>query len=140
MKALLMSADPSLRDLMRLALDGAERATGSPWTFLEAPDGIVAERMVWRERPDVVVADEYVSRAGAFALARELRGAMEPYRGIVVVLLDRPGDAWLARWSGADAWFTKPVDPFELSDTIVGLVADRREPAAVGGPETKERT
>jgi DNA-binding response OmpR family regulator len=31
-------------------------------------------------------------------------------------------DSWLARWSGADAWFVKPVDPFELADRLVELM------------------
>jgi DNA-binding response OmpR family regulator len=41
---------------------------------------------------------------------------------VIVVLLARRQDAWLARWSGADAWFTKPVDPFELADRLMELV------------------
>jgi DNA-binding response OmpR family regulator len=38
-------------------------------------------------------------------------------------------DEWLAKWSGADAWLTKPVDPFALADTAAELVArTRKEP------------
>ena len=97
--------------------------------FLEAADGVRGIRLAWRDRPEVVVADEITSRAGAFALARDLKGATEPYPGVVVILLDRPHDDWLARWSGADAWFTKPVDPFALSDRLVELVKARRDQA-----------
>ena len=32
----------------------------------------------------------------------------------------------LARWSGADAWFVKPVDAFEMADTILELVRASR--------------
>ena len=67
------------------------------------------------------MADQIASRAGAFAIARDLKNASEPYPGVIIVLLDRPHDAWLARWSGADAWFTKPVDPFALADRVVEL-------------------
>jgi DNA-binding response OmpR family regulator len=42
-----------------------------------------------------------------------------------VILLDRKQDEWLARWSGADAWFVKPVDPFALADALVDAVLDR---------------
>ena len=39
-----------------------------------------------------------------------------------VIRWQRKHDAWLARWSGADAWFVKPVDPFELADRLVDLI------------------
>jgi len=118
--------------MTRLAVRAIERAVGEPLEFLEAGDGVRGIRLAWRERPEIVVADEIASRAGAFALAKDLRGAEEPYPGVIVILLDRPHDAWLARWSGADAWFTKPVDPFALADRLVELVMALRagaEPA-----------
>jgi DNA-binding response OmpR family regulator len=132
-KVLLTSADPRARELMALAVRAIGRTLGEPIEFLEASDGVRGIRLAWRERPEVVVADEISSRAGAFALARDLRGATEPYPGVIVVLLDRPHDAWLAKWSGADAWFIKPVDPFALADRLVELVLARRAGAGVQG-------
>jgi DNA-binding response OmpR family regulator len=130
-KALFISPDPELRDQLRVALGTVERRSGERWEYLEAPDGILGLRLAWRELPDLVVADEIASGAGAFAVAKDLRGAAEPFRGSVVLILARAQDEWLARWSGADAWMTKPVDPFVLSDTVAGLVerrAPRKEP------------
>jgi DNA-binding response OmpR family regulator len=124
-KVLLVSPDPRSRELMRLAVAGIERRLGSPLTFMGATNGERGVRAAWRERPDVVVADESASRMGAFALAKDLRGAEEPFRGAIVILLDRRQDEWLARWSGADAWFVKPVDPFELADAVLELVATK---------------
>jgi DNA-binding response OmpR family regulator len=74
----------------------------------------------------VVVADEIASRAGAFALVKTLRDDAVAFDGVVIVLLDRKHDAWLAKWSGADAWFVKPADPFELADRLLDLL-ERRE-------------
>jgi len=125
-KVLLTSADPKARELTQLAVRAIGRTLDEPVEFLEAADGVRGIRLAWRDRPEVVVADEISSRAGAFALARDLKGATEPYPGVVVVLLDRPHDAWLAKWSGADAWFTKPVDPFALADRLVELVRAHR--------------
>ena len=48
-----------------------------------------------------------------------------PVEGVIVILLDRPQDAWLAEWSGADAWFVKPFDPFELADRVVDLLREK---------------
>jgi DNA-binding response OmpR family regulator len=136
---------------MRLAVASIERRVGERLEFLEAPNGERGLQLAWRHLPEVVVADEIASRAGAFAMARDLRGATEPFGGVIVILLDRPHDAWLAKWSGADAWFVKPVDPFALADRIQELLDARRagpgrDVAAVGtrppaggfDPATKE--
>jgi CheY-like chemotaxis protein len=129
-KALLISPDPEVREMLRVALGTAERRGGEGWEHLEARDGLEGLRVAWRELPDVVVADEIASGAGAFAVAKDLRGAERPFPGAVVIVLARPQDSWLAKWSGADAWFSRPVDPFALSDTVLELV---------GSPSVKER-
>lgn len=103
-----------------------ERGAGGPWRYLEAVDGLDGIRLAWRELPDLVVADEIASRAGAFAVVKDLKGATEPHPGVVVVLLARRQDEWLAKWSGADAWFVKPADPFALADTVLSLLERRR--------------
>ncbi len=126
MRVLLVSPDANARDLMRISVGSIERRLGEPVSFLVADDGEQGARIGLRERPDAVVADEIASRAGAFSLARDLRGAPDPYRGPIVILLERKHDAWLARWSGADAWFVRPVDPFELADRLVELIGSRR--------------
>ena len=129
-KVLLVSPDPESRDLMALAVAGIERRLGAPLEFLEATNGERGLRVAFRERPDAVVADEIASRAGAFSLAKDLRGAPEPYPGAIVILLERRQDAWLARWSGADAWFVRPVDPFELADRLLELLATEQKETA----------
>ncbi len=125
MKVLLVSPDPESRELMRLAVASIERRLGRELEFVEAADGEQGLRVAFRERPDAVVADEIASRMGAFALAKDLRGAEEPYPGAIVIVLERRQDAWLAKWSGADAWFVKPVDPFELADRLLELVSTK---------------
>jgi DNA-binding response OmpR family regulator len=124
-KALLVSSSPTVREQMAVAVTAVERRTGDPIEFLEAANGEIAVRVAWRNRPGIVIADEMASRAGAFAMARDLRGAEQPFLGVIVILLDRPHDAWLANWSGADAWFVKPFDPFELADTMVELLTTK---------------
>jgi DNA-binding NarL/FixJ family response regulator len=117
MKVLLISADPHVREQLAVAARGATSA-GEPFEVIEANDGLRGLALAWRDRPDVVVADEITSRAGAFAVAKDLKGAEPPFAGRVVVVLDRAVDAWLARWAGADAWFVKPVDPFALAEAL----------------------
>jgi hypothetical protein len=42
-----------------------------------------------------------------------------------VILLERKHDVWLARWSGSDPWFVRPVVPFELADRVLELVTEK---------------
>lgn len=122
---LLVSPDPASRALMALAVRSVERALGTELRFRAAANGELGIRAALRDRPDVVVADEIASRAGAFALAKALRDDTDPYTGVIMILLERSHDAWLARWSGADAWFVRPVDPFELADRLLELVSEK---------------
>ena len=110
---------------MALAVRSIERRLGQELVFRAAKNGELGIRAALRDRPDIVVADEIASRAGAFALARALRDDSVPFTGVIVILLERKHDAWLARWSGADAWYVKPVDPFEVADRLLELVDDK---------------
>jgi DNA-binding response OmpR family regulator len=122
---LLVSPDPDFRALMELGVRSIERRLGTELRFRAAKNGEIGIKAARRDRPEIIVADEIASRAGAFALAKQLRDDPEPYTGVIVILLERKHDAWLARWSGADAWFVKPVDPFELADRLVDLVMEK---------------
>lgn len=122
---LLVSPDAASRELMALAVRSIERRLGTELRFHAARNGELGIRAALRDRPEVVVADEIASRAGAFALAKSLRDDPDPFTGVIVILLERKHDSWLARWSGADAWFVRPVDPFELADRILELVTER---------------
>jgi DNA-binding response OmpR family regulator len=130
-KALIISADPALRKQLRVALGAVGRRRGGSWEALEAENGIVGLRMAWREQPDLVVADEIASGAGAFAVAKDLRGAQEPFPGAIILVLARRQDEWLARWAGADGWLTKPVDPFALADMVSEQLDRRRQATGV---------
>ena len=122
---LLVSPDPASRALMALAMRSVERALGAELSFRAAANGELGIRAALRDRPHVVVADEIASRAGAFALAKALRDDTDPYTGVIMILLERSHDAWLARWSGADAWFVRPIDPFELADRLLELISEK---------------
>jgi DNA-binding response OmpR family regulator len=122
---LLVSPDDRSRQLMALTVRSIERRLGQQLRFRAARDGELGTDAALRDRPDVIVADEIMSREGAFGLTRTLRDDAEPYTGVIVILLERKHDSWLARWSGADAWFVKPVDPFELADRLLDLVTEK---------------
>lgn len=121
----MVSPEAASREKMALAVRSIERALGTTLRFRAAANGELGIRAALRDRPDIVVADEIASRAGAFALAKALRDDSVPFTGVIVILLERKHDVWLARWSGADAWYVKPVDPFELADRLLELVSEK---------------
>ena len=130
-----MSPDAGTRELMALTVRSIDRRLGEELRFRAAANGELALRAALRDRPDIVVADELASRMGAFALARSLRDDREPFGGVIVILLERSQDAWLASWSGADAWYVKPPDPFAVADRLWELLEHRDlvRPAAASG-------
>src|SRR6266516_2790720 len=71
MKALLVSSDPQIRQMMALAARSVRRSLQEPIETLEASNGVRGMALAWRDLPDVVIADEISSRAGGFALAKE---------------------------------------------------------------------
>ncbi len=127
MKALVISADEEVRRQLSVAVRAVERSTGEPWEYLESANGLEGIRRAWRDRPEVVVVDEIVTGAGGFAVTKDLKGATEPFSGAVIIVLARSQDEWLAEWSGADAWFVHPVDPFAIGDKLTELVGQTQE-------------
>ncbi len=125
MNVLLVSPDPESREMAALAVRSIERRIGTELAFRAARNGELGLKAALRDRPDVIIADEIASREGAFSLAKGLRQSPEPFTGIIVILLERKHDEWLARWSGADAWFVRPVDPFALADRVFELITQK---------------
>lgn len=122
---LLVSPDPASRELMALAVRSIERRIGEELRFRAARNGELGRKAALRDRPDIIVADEIATREGAFSLTKTLRDDADPYTGVIVILLERRHDEWLAKWSGADAWYVKPVDPFEIADRLLELVTEK---------------
>ncbi len=122
MKILLVSEDPRTREFVRASV-------GSDATYLDATNGREALRIASSEPVDVVIADETTEAFGAFGLSRELKMSVDPPR--VIVVLERAQDDWLARWSGADRLFVRPVDPFELAHAVRSLMSDETVKGAV---------
>jgi DNA-binding response OmpR family regulator len=82
----------------------------------------------------IVIADADTAPTGGFFLAREMqaRGEVGAEVPPLILLLAREVDKFLAKWSRADAYVLKPVDPFHLAATVDALVAGEEVPALPG--------
>ena len=127
-KILLVAREPAFRERLRLALERLE-ATGETVEFAEASDGNEAMNLAETVHPDLVVVEVGVSPYGGFGLTRDIK-AYDDLACPVVVILERPQDDWLGRWSGADALVNRPVDPFALAQVARRLVEEARAGAA----------
>ena len=122
-KILLVGREQAFRDRLRLSLERLE-ATGETVEFLEAADGNAALELADAERPDLVVVEVGVTPYGGFGLTRDIK-AFPGLTCPVILILGRPQDEWLGRWSGADALVDRPVDPFALATVARRLLEER---------------
>ena len=52
---------------------------------------------------------------------------------VLVVLIARQADRWLAHWSLADASLAYPIDPLTAADVVAGLLRERAARRPVRG-------
>ncbi|GAB3132812.1 response regulator transcription factor [Tsukamurella serpentis] len=69
----------------------------------------------------LAVLDGESSPVGGLGLARQVRDEVDPCPPLLVITA-RSADAWLARWSHADASVSHPLDPFELAAAAARLL------------------
>jgi len=77
--------------------------------------------------PDLYVIDLQIGSMGGMATAMAIRldeGAGRLIPTPIIMLLDRRADDFLARRSGADDWFVKPVNPVRLRRSAEELLVN----------------
>ena len=80
---------------------------------------------------DLAILDGEASPAGGLGIAKQIKDEIaEPPP--ILVLIGRRDDAWLAKWSRAEATVPHPIDPMELTDAVVTLLR-----AVLEQPETR---
>lgn len=75
--------------------------------------------------PDAVLVDLQVGSMGGVAVTRMLRDAILARHiddTVIVLLLDRSADEFIAGRSGADAWLVKPFTPQQLRSVLTSVL------------------
>ena len=117
---LVADDDARIRRLLRLTLDGTHEV-------IEAADGAEALRMLFQERPDVLLLDVGMPIIDGLAVCRAVRAEPEFDRlGIVIISASAGADEALE--AGADLHLPKPFRPLELLSAIEKVAA--RHPRA----------
>ncbi len=132
---LVYSDDPAIRERVRVAVGRRPDPSLDAIDWLEADDGGALVTRVDEGGVDVCVLDGEAAPEGGMGLSRQLKNEIADCP-LILLLVMRRDDRWLARWSLADATVSMPIDPVELTDVLVGLLRARAKPLpapAAGG-------
>lgn len=132
---LVYSDDPKVRERVLLAVGRRPDPDIAPIEWVEAGDAGTVTRLVDAGGIDVCVLDAEAAPTGGMGISRALKNEI-PQCPLMLLLVARHDDRWLARWSLADAALKHPADPVDLAEAVVRLIklaADRAPVQASGG-------
>jgi DNA-binding response OmpR family regulator len=110
---LVVTDDPSVRDELQFGLSTESEV-------LLAIDAREAKIKMSETVPLAVVVDLQTGSEGGFSLARDMADDQRLAQVPIILLLERPQDAWLAKQAGAAAYLVKPVDAPQVLRSIPG--------------------
>jgi CheY-like chemotaxis protein len=118
---LICDDEPSLRELMRVALEGSYR-------FAEAEDAAEALRLTKELRPDVLLLDVMLPGGSGLDLLQTIRADpdLSTTRIVVVSAWASAQDRRRAEEAGADAFVPKPFAPEQLVTVVDRLLEGDR--------------
>jgi DNA-binding response OmpR family regulator len=99
--------------------------------------GFEVRPFVKEHEPDLVVLDLQIGNMGGIATCLDLRleaGAGRVPEPVVLMLLDRHADVFLARRSEADGWLIKPLDSIRVRRAATTLLGGQTYYEGVDGP------
>ncbi len=121
---LVYSDNAALRDTVRTAVGRRPSTELGRLEYVEAADLRAVLAAVDEGGIDVLVLDGEARPAGGFGIAKQLKDELKDCPP-TLVLVARPGDAWLASWALADAVQPLPIDAPSLCAAVVGLIQHR---------------
>jgi len=109
-RVLIVEDQEDLRDILRLALEGAG------YTVIEAENGRQGVEKVTTERPDLVLMDIQMPILDGYDATREIKASPDHARTPVIAVSSyaMKGDEEKARAAGCDAYVTKPYSPKQV--------------------------
>jgi CheY-like chemotaxis protein len=116
---LICDDEPSLRELIRISLDG-------PYRFVEADDGEESLELARSVRPDVVILDMMMPRLSGLEVLSQLRREEGLSETPIIVLTAQPATREQALSAGADIVMVKPFEPEQIIAAVEEVLADRR--------------
>ncbi|UGY90935.1 hypothetical protein [Streptomyces gobiensis] len=126
---LVYSDDANTREQVRLAAGRRPAADVPSVEYLECATLPAVLSALEKGGIDVCVLDGEAVPAGGMGVCRQIKDEIFNCPP-VLLLIGRPTDSWLATWSRAEAVVSHPLDPVALTDSLAGLLRQRRQNAA----------
>lgn len=118
-RILLYSDDRNVREKVRFAVGSTVEGREVEW--LETATHAATIDALDNGSFDLVVLDAEAAKVGGMGIARQMKHELFSVPPILL-LVGRPGDAWLATWSEADGAVAHPLDPFAVREAVVELL------------------
>ena len=121
LRILVYSDDANVREQVRLALGKRIHPELPELTYVDVATAPMVIRRVESDNIDLAILDGEATPTGGMGVAKQLKDEVADCPPIVV-LTGRRDDAWLAKWSRAEAAVPLPIDPIELADAVVRIL------------------
>ncbi|MGV0578136.1 hypothetical protein ABQE57_05760 [Mycolicibacterium elephantis] len=121
LRILVYSDNPRVREQVKLALGKRVHPDLPELTYVEVATGPMVIRHMDQGGFGLVILDGEAAPVGGMGIAKQLKDEIDDCPPILV-LTGRADDAWLARWSRAEAAVPHPIDPIRLGDAVVSLL------------------
>ncbi|WP_068280170.1 hypothetical protein [Aldersonia kunmingensis] len=121
LRVLVYASNAATRERVRLALGTRPHPDLPPLEFVDvATPAAVIDRFD-AGGLDLAILDGEATPAGGLGVAKQVKDEIDAPPPILV-LIGRRDDAWLAKWSRAEATVAHPIDPMELTSAVVRLL------------------
>lgn len=114
-RILIYSDDRNVRENVRFAVGSATHGRPVEWT--ETATHAAVQDQLDNTTFDLVILDGEAAKVGGMGICRQMKHELYKCPPILL-LVGRPGDAWLATWSEADAAVSHPLDPFVVRAAV----------------------
>ena len=124
LKVLVYSDDVNTRQQVILALGRRPHPDLPELEYVEVATEPVVIQQMDSGGIALAILDGEAVPAGGMGIAKQMKD--EIFRcPPILVLTGRPQDAWLATWSRAEAAVPHPLDPVQLAEAVIRLLASR---------------
>lgn len=119
-RVLIVEDQEDLRDVLRLALEGAG------YSVIEAQNGREGVEQAILERPDLVIMDIQMPVLDGYDATREIKASPDISRTPIIALSSfaMKGDEEKARAAGCDDYVTKPFSPKQMVALVRNYIGE----------------
>lgn len=121
LRILVYSDNPRTREQVRLALGKRIHPELPDIEYVDVATAPMVISQMDAGGFDLAILDGEATPAGGMGVAKQVKDEIDDCPPILV-LTGRADDAWLAKWSRAEAAVAHPIDPIRLTDAVVSLL------------------